>query len=788
MDATWAQRPPGTLLALLGPTNTGKTHRAIERMLSFQSGMLGLPLRLLAREVYDRITARIGERQVALVTGEEKRIPAEPRYWICTVEAMPTSLPVEFVGVDEIQLAAHPQRGHVFTDRLLNVRGTKETWFMGAETIRPLMEELMPELRVERLPRFSELRSVGALKLGALPTRSAVVTFSSARLYELAERLRQRRGGAAVVMGALSPRARNAQVALYQAGEVDYLVATDAIGMGLNLSLDHVCFADRSKFDGSEQRELDLAELAQIAGRAGRYLNHGTFGSLLPLRDLPERATRAIEQHRFRPLSQLYWRNSELELTSLEALCASLRRPPPSPAFRLMEQAVDHRVLLRLLERGNVAKLLGTPEEVSLLWEVCQVPDFRQIMPEAHALLVEEIYTELLRGGLSSDWMRRHTTPLDNPAGGLDALLSRMAAIRTFTYLAQHEHWVEQAAHFREVTLGIEERLSDVLHERLVERFVDRSKRLSLGPEAERESDRARGTDRTAAAHPFFGKLGALRAQLARGEEGSTKQSSIERLVEASFEDFSVDVDGRIRFEGAVVGQLLAGQSLVTPSVVIVGSGLGAGAESRILRRLRALAKDLVGELVGSIAAEVVRGLSGPARGLAYQLEHQLGTLRSRDARPQLQQLTVLDRVELGKRGVYLGRHAVYLRSSVTPKSLAVRAALLSAFLGRKAPQVAGEPLTQSEPAWDDKSYLALGFLRFHNLAVRVDVAELWWRRLFAAARSGKPWAAAVPELEGLAEADLEQLLAALGFVAREGGLVGLRARPKRRRRRRTPA
>ncbi|MEZ4382829.1 MAG: helicase-related protein [Nannocystaceae bacterium] len=316
----------GPVTALLGPTNTGKTHRAIERMLDHRTGMIGLPLRLLAREVYDRVSARVGEGTVALVTGEEKRVPARPRYWVCTVESMPVDRPVDFLAVDEIQLAAHRQRGHVFTDRLLRARGRVETWVLGAWTIAPLLRELLPDARIDSRPRFSELRHVGESKLSSLPPRTAVVAFTAERVYELAERLRRRRGGAAVVLGALSPRTRNAQVAMYQAGEVDYLVATDAIGMGLNMDVDHVAFAGLDKFDGREHRPLERDELAQIAGRAGRFQRDGTFGTIEEVGPLPPPVAAAIERHSFAPLPRLVWRSADLDFRSIDALIASLRQ------------------------------------------------------------------------------------------------------------------------------------------------------------------------------------------------------------------------------------------------------------------------------------------------------------------------------------------------------------------------------------------------------------------------------------------------------------------------------
>jgi ATP-dependent RNA helicase SUPV3L1/SUV3 len=408
-----------TITAQLGPTNTGKTHRAVERMLQHQTGMIGLPLRLLAREVYDRVSARVGEAAVALVTGEEKRVPSRPRYWVCTVEAMPAEREVDFVAVDEIQLCGHTERGHLFTDRLLHWRGRQETWFLGADTIRPILERLVPTAVVDRRPRLSRLLGAGALPLRGLPPRTAVVAFSAGAVYDLAERLRVRRGGAAVVLGALSPRARNAQVALYQAGEVDYLVATDAIGMGLNMDVDCVVFAELCKFDGRQMRELEDAELAQIAGRAGRHHNDGRFATLAPLPPLPAAVTRAIEDHRFPVQKRILWRSRDLDTSSLDALAASLRQRPFAACLELQDQAEDSRALVRLRQDSEVLAHARDPESVGLLWEVCQIPDYRQLQLDDHFQLLRAVFLQLRgpRQRLADDWIRQHVDRLDDAAG-----------------------------------------------------------------------------------------------------------------------------------------------------------------------------------------------------------------------------------------------------------------------------------------------------------------------------------------------------------------------------------
>ncbi|WP_409035222.1 helicase-related protein [Novosphingobium sp.] len=463
---------------MLGPTNTGKTHLAIERMCAHSSGAIGFPLRLLAREVYERVCAIKGADKVALITGEERIEPKHARYLLCTVEAMPVSADLAFVGIDEVQLGADRERGHIFTDRMLNARGREETMLLGSATIEPMVRALLPEAEIITRPRFSTLSHSGAKKLSRIPPRSALVAFSAEQVYAVAEMLRRFRGGAAVVMGALSPETRNKQVALYQSGEVDYLVATDAIGMGLNLDIDHVAFAGLSKFDGQRQRRLTTAEMAQIAGRAGRHQRDGTFGTLAGSGSHDAAFTAdeiyAIEEHRFAPLTRLYWREPEPDCSSLGSLIADLSRPPTSRALALAPEAIDLAVLKRLAEEPEIAARVRGSAQVTRLWAVCCLPDFRQYGAENHARFVARLWQDLADGTLGSDYIARSIAELDNPAGDIDTLQMRIAAIRSWTYIAQRPDWVlareEMAARAR----AAEARLSDALHARLTERFVNR--------------------------------------------------------------------------------------------------------------------------------------------------------------------------------------------------------------------------------------------------------------------------------------------------------------------------
>ena len=461
--------------AVLGPTNTGKTHHAIERMLSFRTGMIGLPLRLLAREVYTRVAQRVGAENVALVTGEEKIKPRAPSYWIATVEAMPRDLNVDFVAIDEVQLAADFDRGHVFTDRLLRWRGRQETLLIGAGVMAPLIERFLPGAPIFSRPRLSRLAYAGQRKIARLPPRSAIVAFSAEDVYAIAEWIKRQRGGAAVVIGALSPKTRNAQVELYQNGEVDYIVATDAIGMGLNLDIDHIAFAGDQKFDGWRFRRLAAAEFGQIAGRAGRHMNDGTFGTTGRCPPFDEDLIEALEEHCFDPVTTLQWRNPELDFSSLEALAASLDVLPSNPCLARAPAREDQLALEALCRDDHVRRNAKTPADIARLWEACQIPDYRKTSPAAHAELATTIFGFVVRRGkIPDDWMARQFAVADRVDGDIATLANRLAQVRTWSFVAHRSGWLENSDHWQSVARQVEDRISDALHDRLTQRFVDR--------------------------------------------------------------------------------------------------------------------------------------------------------------------------------------------------------------------------------------------------------------------------------------------------------------------------
>jgi ATP-dependent RNA helicase SUPV3L1/SUV3 len=750
-----------SLTALLGPTNTGKTWRAIERMLDFDTGMIGLPLRLLAREVYDKVTARVGEARVALVTGEEKRIPRRPDYWVCTVEAMPVDREVDFVAVDEVQLAAHAQRGHVFTARILHARGRRETWFLGSDTMRGVMGELAPAARVVTHPRLSRLSYVEPVPLQRLPPRSAVVAFSLPQVYELAERLRIARGGCAVVLGALSPRTRNAQVAMFQAGEVDYLVATDAVGMGLNLDVRHVSFASLRKFDGREVRGLDPAELAQIAGRAGRHTQDGTFSAVAPLA-LPRDLIDAIEQHRFAPVRRVQWRASALSFDSLDALVASLHAPTPLRCVVRAKGADDEAALASMALRPEVRARLTDPSRVRLLWDVCTVPDFRKLLFEAHVEGLAELFVELAdRGALRDAWMAARVATVDDADADVDALVARIAAIRTWTYVSHQPGWVEHAPVWQERARDVEDRLSDALHRALVRRFVDQPAGARGAASAPRPRVRARPDEpEVAAGHPFAG-LRAMRDAMRPRVEAPDHalRRRVDELVEAPHERFTLDERGRILEGGEVLGRLVRGTSITLPGVALSTlEGAGGGGHARVQRRLVAWARDVVHELLAPLRAG--REVTPSMRGVLYRVEQGLGTALRREVRDPVDALTPEERASLEGLGVVFGGCVVYAPALLDARSVSRRAVLAAVHHGlAKAVEVPdGAATLRCAKEVPREAYGAMGFPVFAGRAVRADVAE----RVYASAHGSERDEAQEARWLGLSAGEARAVTAAI--------------------------
>src|SRR5690349_3701067 len=677
-----SDRAPGAgVTAVLGPTNTGKTHLAIERMLAHSSGIIGLPLRLLAREVYNKVAARVGAEAVALVTGEEKIKPPSPRYWVSTVEAMPRDLDVAFLAIDEVQLAADLERGHVFTDRMLNRRGREETLVLGAQTVRPMAERLLPGAHVLTRPRLSQLSFAGEKKITRLPRRSAVVAFSAEEVYAIAELIRRQRGGAAVVLGALSPRTRNAQVALYQSGDVEYLVATDAIGMGLNLDVDHVAFASDRKFDGYQFRKLNPAELAQIAGRAGRATRDGTFGTTGRCDPFELDLVRALESHTFEPIRLLQWRNADLDFASIGALQASLAATPNEQGLTRAPTGEDILVLEHAARDEDVRGLARTAANISRLWEICQVPDYRKIAPATHAELVVTLYGFLMReGNIPTDWFARQVSLADRTEGDIDTLSNRIAHVRTWTYVANRPDWLADPEHWQGVTRAVEDKLSDALHERLAERFVDRRTSVlmrRLRENAMLETEIGKSGEVKVEGH-VIGRLDgfmfapdasaagseakALNAAAQKALAGEIEARAT-KLSQAPNEQLVLAGDGAVRWMGDAVGRLAAGDDTLRPRLrILADEHLSGPARELVQTRLDLWLKTHIEkQLAPLFSLAAADDVTGMARGVAFQLVEALGVLERQRVAEEVKGLDQPARATLRKYGVRFGAYQIYL-------------------------------------------------------------------------------------------------------------------------------
>jgi len=715
--------------------------------------MIGLPLRLLAREVYNRAVERVGAETVALVTGEEKIKPPNPRFWVATVEAMPRELDVAFLAIDEIQLAADFERGHVFTDRMLHRRGGEETLVLGAATMRPIVERLLPGASIVSRPRLSRLTFAGEKKLTRLPRRSAIVAFSAEEVYAIAELIRRQRGGAAVVLGALSPRTRNAQVELYQSGQVDYLVATDAIGMGLNLDVDHVAFASDRKFDGYQFRKLNPSELAQIAGRAGRATRDGTFGTSGRCPPFETELVQALESHTFEPVRLVQWRNSDLDFSSVGALQAALAMAPNEGALARAPVAEDILVLDHAARDDDVRAWTRTRADVERLWDVCQLPDYRKIAPANHAELVVTLYGFLQRdGAIKTDWFAQQIALADRTDGDIDTLSTRIAHIRTWTFAANRPDWLADPEHWQGVTRAVEDRLSDALHERLTERFVDRRTSVlmrRLRENATLEPDFNKTGDVVVEGH-LIGRLDGfvfLPDASSGGSEAKALQNAAQkalvgeiaaraaRLAEAPDDQFVLAADGTLRWTGAAVGKLNVSEELLHPRIrIIADEHLSGAPRESVEARLNAWLKAHIERLLASLAElAAASDVTGIARGVAFQLVEALGVLDRSQVVDQVKALDQPARATLRKYGVRFGAYHIYLPALLkpAPRKLATQLwALRHDGTDSKVlddlRHLAGSGRTSitADPAIDPALYRTAGYRLCGARAVRVDILE----------------------------------------------------------------
>ncbi len=800
--------------AVLGPTNTGKTHLAIERMLGHDTGLIGLPLRLLAREVYDKVAARAGVDRVALITGEEKIKPEHPRYWVCTVEAMPRHPDVDFLAIDEVQLAADPERGHVFTDRLLHVRGRQETLLLGAQTMRETISDLIPGANFISRPRLSKLTYAGEKKITRLPPRTALVAFSASEVYAIAELIRRQRGGAAVVLGALSPRTRNAQVALYQSGDVDFLVATDAIGMGLNLDVDHVAFAGVRKFDGHVHRDLTAGELGQIAGRAGRHMNDGTFGVTGTVDSLSADLIDRLETHTFDPVKSLQWRNRDLDFTSLARLRDSLCEAPREGRLARARDADDMVALEAVSRDPDVARFAVSRQNVSRLWDVCQIPDYRKISTQDHAELVATLYKFLMapEERIPADWFAQQVALADRTDGDIDTLANRIAHIRTWTFVANRVDWLADHEHWQERTRAIEDSLSDALHIQLTQRFVDRRTSALMRGLKEKDELYAEIAE-DGAVHVekhYVGRLQGFRffpdAQ-AEGIHGKATRNAashvlakelamrVRRVVAAKADAFKLGRNGSIVWRDVEIARLEAGDDPLKPSVVVIADEhLAAPEKEKVRERLAAWLTEMIGErLKPLVEIDAAQDIAGLARGIAFQLKENFGVLRRESVSEEIRSLDQPARAQLRKYGVRFGAFNIYFPTMLKPACSELAAVLWVLKHGSQhgldiaaMPELPRPGLTSvpTNPTTPEIFYRVIGFHVCGPRAVRVDMLErladlirvlLTWRAdpaspaLPPRGATGDGGFKATPDMMsilGCSSGELGNVLKALGFWA----------------------
>jgi ATP-dependent RNA helicase SUPV3L1/SUV3 len=790
--------------AVLGPTNTGKTHYAIERMLAHRTGVIGLPLRLLAREVYDRIVAQRGPSVVGLVTGEERIVPDRCQYWVCTVEAMPLDIGADFVAVDEIQLCADPDRGHVFTDRLLRARGLHETLFLGAETMRGAIAGLVPGVTFLKRERFSELTFTGSKKISRMPERSAIVGFSVDNVYAIAELIRRTKGGCAVVMGALSPRTRNAQVALYQNGDVDYLVATDAIGMGLNLDIKHIAFSATAKFDGHRMRQLYPQELAQIAGRAGRHTENGTFGVTGEARPFDDTVIEAIEEHRFDPVRKLHWRNHDLEFGSAERLIASLERHTHDPWLTRARDADDVLALKALFEMPEVKDKLTGPKRVQLLWDVCRIPDFRNAGGGEHTSLLARIFDFLVGRGLGggkvpSDWMKKAVERIDKPGGDIDTISKRLAYIRTWTYVAQRKGWVEDESHWREETRAVEDRLSDALHAALTQRFVDRRTSVLMRRLKQKETLVAEVNDKgeVTVEGEFAGRLEGFR--FSQDASASPDQARVLRTaaVQALRPEFHLRADkfynaadtemdfteqGGLMWGTSAIGKLVKGGEITKPTVeAFVDEEAGEEVAEKVRRRLQHfIDRKVATQFEPLLAMGRDETLQGLAKGFAFRLAEGLGVLDRGVIAAEVKELDQEARSALRKHGVRFGQYTIFQPALLKPAPTRLRLVLWSLWNGLSEFPESPPPGLVTIPniaAVPKPHYTLAGYHPAGTRAIRIDMLE----RLADILRQKDTKAGfeATPDMLSITGMTLEQfsdLMGGLGYKGDKGERVKVKA------------
>jgi ATP-dependent RNA helicase SUPV3L1/SUV3 len=784
------------IISVLGPTNTGKTHFAVERMLQFETGVIGFPLRLLAREVYDNCVKKLGSNRVALITGEEKIIPPTANYYLCTVESMPLDLNFEFVAIDEIQMCADPERGHIFTDRLLNYRGDKLTMFLGADTMKNIISNLVPSSEFVYRDRLSKLIYTGYKKISRIQPRSAIVAFSVDEVYALAEFIRRQRGGAAIVMGSLSPKTRNAQVDLYQSGDVDFLVATDAIGMGINMNIDHVSFSNLRKYDGKKIRGLRNTEIGQISGRAGRYKNDGSFGITGDCEALTSEQIEKLENHKFDSVVNIYWRNSSLDFSSIKKFIESLNKPPSIPNLLRNRELIDENMFKFLTTEKSQLKINNEENHISKLWECCQIPDFTKSSYNEHMEIVTSVFNFLTsdKEKITNDWMKKQVSNLDNLIGNIDAIANRISHVRTWSYVANKRNLVENNDYWIAKTKDIEDKLSDRLHEELSKSFVD--KRISilsrgLKQDIQHEAKISENNEIIMDGQ-LVGKINGLKIILdytsnalqtdirsikkaARNGAALELKKRIEEII-ASPEHFSLKKDKNIYWKEKIIGKIYPGKNYLNPDVkILVDESVELQDQQRISSSLSNWLKlEKQNLLQDLIKIENSQYENRFIRGLCYQLFENNGVLKRENVNEIVKQINKEDRSILRKLGIKIGRYHIYQPRMVKPAAVIFKTILWNCFhnLSDNKSPAFGLNFVKNFTNQDKEYLLICGFETFDNYIIRIDILERLFLKIISLSKNGLfELTSDILNLLGSTKEDFKELMKKMNYnyIEKEG-------------------
>ena len=762
------------ITAVLGPTNTGKTHLAIDTMLSFDSGMIGFPLRLLAREVYDKVINKVGQNKVALITGEEKIIPTDPKYFLCTVESMPIDKSLDFVGVDEIQMCADHERGHIFTDRLLNLRGNKLTMLMGSNTIKNIISKLNDDIEFINRNRLSKLTYAGHKKISRINRKTAIIAFSSEEVYAIAELIRRQKGGAAIVMGSLSPKTRNAQVELYQSGDVDFLVATDAIGMGINMDLDNIYFSNLRKFDGKKLRKLNLSEIGQIAGRAGRYLNDGSFGITGDCKEINAEQVDLLENHKFEEIRTLFWRNSNLNFNNPYSLIKSLEERPQKEWLRKIHECEDERALKYFLRDKNLENVNFDSKILNLLWECCQIPDFVKKTYGNHYEVIENVFKFLSseRGKITDEYMRLQLMKLDKLDGNVDSLSNRIANVRTWSYVSNKNNWIENQGYWIEKTKLLEDRLSDRLHEELTKTFIDKRASIlarGLKQDMEFKTEILENND-VIIDNQFIGKINGLKLELdlkkgaletdikslkkaARQTIGPELERRIQNIINTGL--IELNNDFKIYWNSFAIAKLSPGNDYLSPNFeLIVDDILEQDQRQKLNSFIKKWLKNKIETVLQSlIDLKNLKDKHSSIKALAYQLYENNGVLIRDNVSEYLKNLGQSERKILRDLGVKFGRYHVFLHRLIKPEPVTIRTLLWKNYhqkYFKLNPPTFGLNFIEDKDKRNKNFMLLCGFEKFDNFFVRIDILERLFMQIINSGSEDNKEIKLVPEMLNL--------------------------------------